>query len=323
MLKHQQARYRLDQNPLTEISKMPPNLLKLNPAAYIIIVAATVIATSLMAAPTLSLSSNQCSSCHGSSYNQQLDILEGNSQNLLPSMLQVGQIATVKIAIENINNAPRYNQFTGVTVTLRSQNGHFSVNSPNFNIGTLTTGTAIATWQITGISQGSDALIVSASATNNHFFRLYTDNYTPNPTITIVEDPNSTPGPSASISPPTSTPTAAPTSQPTTNPTITPTTQPTPTAKKSPPTQTPNPTSTQLPSPDPTTQPSATPSSINNSQQVDPTDTNLQTNELNSSTLYLILAIASCIPIFALGILVLYRKRGENHLQNNSKLRNA
>ena len=302
---------------------MLSNLPKLNPAAYIIIVAAIVIAASLIVAPTLSLSSNQCSSCHGSSYNQQLDILEGNSQNLLPTMLQVGQTATVKIAIENINNAPRYNQFTGVTATLRSQNGYFSVNTPNFNIGTLSTGTATATWQITATSQGQDILIVSASATNNHFFRIYTDSYSPNPTITIVEDPNSTPGPSPSISPPTPTTTAAPTSQPTANPTITLTTQPTPTPKESTPTQKPNPTVTQIPSPDPTTQPSKTPSSTNNPQKVDPTGTNLQINELNSSTLYLILAIASCIPVFALGIIILYRKRGENHLQHNGKLRNA
>ena len=118
---------------------------------YIVLIATIAIAVALFAAPVFSLSSNQCSSCHGSTYNQQLDIWEGNSQNIIPSSIMVGQTATVTVVIQNINNAPPlYDQFSSVTATLSSQNGHFSVANPNFNIGTLPTGTATATWQITG-----------------------------------------------------------------------------------------------------------------------------------------------------------------------------
>jgi predicted metal-dependent enzyme (double-stranded beta helix superfamily) len=103
----------------------------------------------------------------------QLDIVEGSSQNIIPTNIQMGQTHTVTVAISNINNAPKNNVFTSVTLTLSSQNGHFSVNTPTVNVGTLTTGTATATWQITGVSEGSDALIISS----------FSDKYTRKPKV--------------------------------------------------------------------------------------------------------------------------------------------
>jgi hypothetical protein len=154
----------------------------------------------------------------------QLDIVEGSSQNIIPSSIQVGQTQIVTIAIENINNAPRNNLFSSVIVTLASQNSHFSVNSPTYNVGTLPTGTASATWKITGVSQGSDVLLISASATNMHENLQFSDNYSPSSSITVT--PNSNPG---STPTPTSIPTPTPTPTDSTSPTANPTTTNTPT----------------------------------------------------------------------------------------------
>jgi len=71
--------------------------LKFNPIIYIVLVASITIVASILIEPTISVTSNKCSSCHGSEYNQQLDILEGNSQNTIPATIQVGQTQTVKI----------------------------------------------------------------------------------------------------------------------------------------------------------------------------------------------------------------------------------
>ena len=233
---------------------------KKHPVSIFMAAFTVAILVSLLAAPAFSVSSNQCSSCHGSSYNMQLDVVEGNSQNVIPTSIEVGQTQTVTIAIENINNAPRYDTFTSVTVTLSSQNGHFSVNPSTFNVGSLSTGTATATWKITGVSQGSDALVISASATNTHEYLQFSDSYSPSPTITVVpnSDPNYTPPPSPT---PTSAPTPPPpsttdSSQLTANPTVATTPSPTQTT----PTSTNNPTPTPNPSAQatPTTQPSPT-----------------------------------------------------------------
>jgi hypothetical protein len=167
---------------------LKPNFKK-HPAAYFILAAAIVLLISLVAAPASSISSNQCSSFHGSLYNQQLDILEGNSQNIIPTNIQMGQTMSVTVVISNINNAPRNNVFTSVAVTLSSQNGHFTVDTPTFNVGTLQTGAATATWQITGVSEGSDILLISASATNTHENLRFQDSYSPSPSIIVAFNP--------------------------------------------------------------------------------------------------------------------------------------
>src|SRR5665648_8009 len=84
---------------------------KKHPASYFILAATIIIVISLVAAPASSVSSNKCSSFHGSLYNMQLDLVEGSSQNIIPSSIQVGQTQTVTVVIENVNNAPRNNLF--------------------------------------------------------------------------------------------------------------------------------------------------------------------------------------------------------------------
>ncbi len=238
-------------------------------------IAATIaVAIALLAAPADSASANQCSPCHpgllSTTYNQQLDIVEGNSQNQIPTNIQVGQTQTVTIVIQNINDAARYNQLTNVALTLSSQNGHFSVNTPTFNIATLSTGTSIATWQITGVSAGSDSLLISASAINTHNNLKFSDGYSPSPSITIVSAPTQTPSPTGTPTPtptptpvPTAIPTAAPTPQTTPSPTPMPTATTSPIAPAASPTQTPNatptPTATTTPIPNQTTNPTPTP----------------------------------------------------------------
>ncbi len=233
---------------------------RISPMSCLMLAATVAIVISLFAAPAFSASSNPCSSCHGS-YDQRLDILEGNSQNKIPTTIQVGQTQTVTVAIQNTNNAGRYSQLTGVSLTLSSQNGRFSVNTPTYNIGTLQTGTAAATWQITGISQGSDTLLIRAMATNPHYDLKFNDDFSPIPTITVTSSSGSPPPPT-----PTPTPTATPTQAPTSpTPSATPTgTAPPPSSTQTPtqpPNSTPQPTSATTPSPssEPETNPSPTP----------------------------------------------------------------
>jgi hypothetical protein len=228
------------------------SFLKLHPTTYLIIAATIAVAIALLAAPAYSASTNQCSSCHPTplpgNYNQQLDIVEGASQNQIPTNLQVGQTQTVTVAIENINNAAKYNQFTSVSLTLSSQNGHFSVSTPTFNIATLSTGTATATWQITGVSEGSDALLISASATNTHNNLKFSDTYAPSSSITIAAVPTPTPAP-----------TPIPTPVQTPIPTATPTPTPQPTSSNPTPTESPTATPISSPTPLPTTTPTSNP----------------------------------------------------------------
>jgi len=277
--------------------------LKFNPIIYIVLVASITIVASILIEPTISVTSNKCSSCHGSEYNQQLDILEGNSQNTIPATLQVGQIQTVKIIVENNNNAPKYNQFSNVKATLTSQNGHFSVSSPTVNIGTIST-TAMATWQITGQSQGPDTILISVSAENNHYFLKYIDNYSPSPTITVTTDPNSTPTPT-----PNSTPEPTITTSP--NPTNIPTTTPSPTSNP-----TNSPTSHQTLQPtesnnySPTQSPTTTPNTSKETSPTLPTQTNIP----NLTMQYILTPAAiALILIFAITLLILTKKYKANN----------
>lgn len=304
--------------------KMPlRDIFKRRLTPYLVIAVTVAIVVSLFAVPAFSVSSNQCSSssCHpGAPYNMQLDILEGNSQNIIPSSIQVGQTLTVSVVIENINNAPMYNQFSSVYLTLSSQNGHFSVNTPTFNVGTLPTGTATATWQITGVSQGSDALLISASATNTHEYLQYSDSYSPSTSITVTpnSNPNYTPPPSPT---PTSTPTPTPSPptptdspQPTANPTVASTPAPTQTTPNPTSTNTPTPTPNTSPSAGPTTQPSPNPTSSTPQTKQDTTQPN--PDSLNSPMLYIHppLAIIGYVLIFAFAILVLKKDYFERRI---------
>ena len=261
------------------------SFIKSHPISFLMIAATIAVAIALLAAPADSASANQCSPCHpgllSTTYNQQLDIVEGNSQNQIPTNIQVRQTQTVTIVIQNINDATRYNQLTNVAVTLSSQNGHFSVNTPTFNIATLSTGTSTASWQITGVSAGSDSLLISASALNTHNNLKFSDGYSPSPSITIAASSTPTPAPTATPTPtPTQTPvptaiqTATPTPQTTPSPTPIPTPTTSPTLPPTAPTQTPNAT------PTPSTTMTPTPSQTHKSHTYSNSKT-ISNNQLN------------------------------------------
>jgi hypothetical protein len=224
---------------------------KMHKASYIMIIAAIIIGAFIFLSPVFSTSTSQCSACHGGYY-QYLDILEGNTANQIPTSLTVGQTATVTVVVENNVNTVLYNALSSASFTLSSQNGHFTVSTPTYNIGTLQKGTATATWQITGVSAGPDTFVITATAKNLHQNLLFQDNYAPAPTITI-SILNPTPAPTSL---PTAVPTPSPTSTNVTIPTTTPdftstststpgqttvTTTPTPTSTPITPTPTPNP----------------------------------------------------------------------------------
>ena len=200
--------------------------------SYFMIVMVVIISASIFLAPVFSQSTNPCSSCHGGGYSQYLQILEGNAGNQLPTTLALGQTVTVTVVVENIVNTARYSELYSVSMSLSSQNGHFSVAVPTFNIGTLEAGTAIATWQITGVSEGQDSLIITANAINSHEHLQFSDSYWPSPAVMVSVSgqttPAPTPIPTLTSSPinPTPIPIQAPLSNPTRAPTST--TKPTP-----------------------------------------------------------------------------------------------
>lgn len=171
-----------------------------------------LILASIFLAPVFLQSSNPCSSCHGGAYSQNFDFFVGNGENQLPATLGVGQTVTVTVVVENNVNTGRYSALSSVTVTLSSQNGHFFVASPTYNIGLLQMGTGTASWQITGESVGSDSLIITASAVNPHENLGFSDTYSPVPSLSVFATgltPSPTPSP---------TPVATPTPSP--NPTL-------------------------------------------------------------------------------------------------------
>jgi hypothetical protein len=166
--------------------------------------------------------------------------MEGNGGNQIPQALNLSETKTVTVVVQNDVNTVRYATLSGVSVTLNSANGHFSVNKPTFNVGDLSEGSTAATWQITGISEGFDYIIIRASGYNSHKSGYFLDAYTPYPLITVGQPPG-TPGPPPTPAPtPISTPAPSmPTSTtPTPVPTQTPTTTSNPTASPSPSTQT-------------------------------------------------------------------------------------
>ena len=151
---------------------------------FIILVLTLAICASILLAPVFPESTNPCGSCHPGYY-QYLDLLEGDSGNSLPTTLTVDQTKTVTVTLENKVNTVQYAALSSVSVTLSSKNGHFTVATPIYNVGTLQKGTATATWQITGVSEGSDELVITASGRNSHLMISFSDSYSPNPAITV------------------------------------------------------------------------------------------------------------------------------------------
>ena len=205
----------------------------------------------------------------------------------------MSQTQTVTVAISNINNSPKNNVFTSVTATLGSQNGHFSVNTQTINIGTLPTGTVTATWQITGVSEGSDLLLISASATNTHENLRFQDSYSPSPSISIAFNPNWTP-----TSSPVPTPTPTPSPSSTSNPTVINAPTPTQTPKPTPPPSSTTPITQPLPN-----STFSTPQPEKDTETPNPT---MPHDPLNSTLLYIHppLAITGYVFVFLFALLV-------------------
>jgi hypothetical protein len=164
----------------------------MNKTTYLLMAVAFAIFVLVFISPVFSQSPNPCSSCH-SGYYQYLDILEGNSGNIIPTTIDIGQTKTVTVVIQNNVNIAKYTDLSTVSLTLTSQSGHFSVTTPTYSIGTLHVGTATATWQITGKSSGNDALIITASGKNTHNNLAFSDSYSPSQSITIQSPPPPTP----------------------------------------------------------------------------------------------------------------------------------
>jgi hypothetical protein len=232
--------------------------IKIHKAAYLFIAVAVIIATSLFLSPVLSQSTNPCAPCHGTdSYTQSFKILAGNPANNIPSTLDVGQTATLTVAIENSANTVIFTTLSDVKLTLNSENNRVSISSPTVNIGTLQKGTATATWQITGLSAGADTIKIAATAKNQHQSVSFSDNYatsitvvapvsTPTPTSTptaTATAPSQTQAPTATNTPPSPKPTAPTPTPETPDPSTTPEPTPTPTPKN----ETPSTTEEQIP----------------------------------------------------------------------------
>jgi hypothetical protein len=131
-------------------------------------------------------SPNECSSCHASTRQQYLDVLESNAANIIPSSIGVGETKTVSIVVQNTCNTAKFSTLSGVQLILTSQSGRFKVTTPTYNIATMPIGTKIATWQVTGVTEGSDSLIVTANAVNNHNNVKFNDAFSPSPSIKIT-----------------------------------------------------------------------------------------------------------------------------------------
>jgi len=172
----------------------PKVILKAHKASgAIILIVTLLVIVSLFEEPAFSASTLKCSTCHNSIYNQELKFLEENSQNIIPSIIQVGQILNVTVALENIDDASKYFLLSAVSVSLASKNNHFSVDSATYKIKTMAPGIATANWQITGKSPGSDEIIITATGINDHGNVFFSDQYSPNPSITIINTDSSTP----------------------------------------------------------------------------------------------------------------------------------
>lgn len=118
-------------------------------AAVLLSVVVVLVAVSALFPPASSKSTNPCAECHPQ-YAEYLDILEGSSQNQLPATIEVGGTKNVTVVMENIANIPKNTVLSSVSMTLRSQNGHFSVKTATNTLpglGLLQWGTTTAVSQ--------------------------------------------------------------------------------------------------------------------------------------------------------------------------------
>lgn len=131
-------------------------------------------------------STNPCDGCHNHTGRYQyLDILENDGRNQIPATIKIGETKSIVLVIENICNTASNTNLSDINVTLISGKGYFSVKNSSYNITTLPVGTAFVWWNITGISNGTDTILISATANNTHKTCLFSDSYSPPPS-TIV-----------------------------------------------------------------------------------------------------------------------------------------
>jgi len=151
----------------------------------IVVVAALLLAAPLWPSST-SKSTNPCSDCHNDRQ-MYLDILEGNVGNTIPSVIDDGQTLPVAVVLEVTGVETEDNdRMSSISATLASQNGHFKVAAPTYNVGTLRDGrSATAFWNISVLSAGSDVMLITAKGTNTHNSNQFSDSYSPSPTITV------------------------------------------------------------------------------------------------------------------------------------------
>ena len=147
-----------------------------------------------------SISSNPCERCHGSTYYQYLEIRPENSSEQVPSKLNLNQTKTVSVILQNNVNTAVDSELWDVSVKLNSAYGHFSVSNSTQNISNLPAGNITVTWQIAGVSEGYDYLIMEASASNPHYNEALSDNYFPYPLVTVGQ-PAGTPPPAPTFPP--------------------------------------------------------------------------------------------------------------------------
>ncbi|MBM4249917.1 MAG: hypothetical protein FJ149_10910 [Euryarchaeota archaeon] len=144
----------------------------------------------LLSAPLLPLSvsksSNPCASCHGDGRYMYLDILEGDAGNTIPTAIIDNEVLQVAVVIEVTGSTSRHNVMTGITATLASQNGLFSVDVATFDVGALVAGQrATAFWNVSAVSSGSDVMLITSAGHNTHKGREFQDGYSPSPAITV------------------------------------------------------------------------------------------------------------------------------------------
>ena len=157
--------------------------MKKNSQLLLLSIAALLLLVSSIS--TSAKSTNLCNECH-TSYSQYLDILEGNAGEIIPQTIGVGETKTVTLQISNQCNSKSYTTLTNVRLTLASKNSLFQITNPTYTVGTMNIGSKTATWQITGLTSGSDELIITAQGTNTHNQLTFRDTYSPAKTLTIT-----------------------------------------------------------------------------------------------------------------------------------------
>jgi uncharacterized membrane protein len=157
--------------------------MKKNSQLLLLTIGALILLVSTIS--TSAKSTNLCNECH-TSYSQYLDILEDNASEIIPQTIGVGETKTVTIQINNQCNSKSYTTLTNVHLTLTSKNGLFQITNPSYTVGTMSVGSKTATWQITGLTKGSDELIITAQGSNTHNKLTFRDTYSPVKTLTIT-----------------------------------------------------------------------------------------------------------------------------------------